>query len=555
LEFWQNLTLLDELTEIMNNKVRIVTVLRPERVVSYCSADHQPDLKKEKRASHRQKGVGSAWSERSVDSLQLREHSPSPQTQFHLGESGVGASSSGKVLGAIERGSATQTVNQNPVYPQQHVGMVPQRQPPVIDYGAVRGTAPLAHIDTAEQGLQLKSLETGVEGEGVIQGFWKQVVGAAILGMIAGGVIAVTAGAATPLVIGAAVLGGGLLTGGATAGGMKGVEAYKNAQPQVTIRQMPGVPDKDYSDGYRDIKAAMGTGDPTIVFDDASQTIKCYQSFRYLREAFPPLEQYLSYMVPNAIRENIAGAFTNPHFAKKAAAETQDLTSKAQDRAVDFAISDPRTAEYHRTLQSAESTQDGLIRLMTENEGLVIGEGHSDQGSKALVMDHIEQLKKAGVDTIYLEHIKTNYQPAIDQWFLTHDPSAIPLSVERSVTNTDVSKSLDTKQYNVLKLIKAAIANGIRVVGVDNDAASSDGTKGGRVIKMNVLVEDLVNGDRSRNGKYIIIVGADHGPTATDASRSYGVAKLPGISDLLNIPAVRYNEVSDTLTIDVEAIL
>ncbi len=95
-------------------------------------------------------------------------------------------------------------------------------------------------------------------------------------------------------------------------------------------------------------------------------------------------------------------------------------------------------------------------------------------------------------------------------------------------------------EYGIREMLLAAKTHGMRVVGIDSLTASKKpGTE--RALTMNLVAHDVIESDRAQGhmGKYILLVGAAHAHTHGKNPAQEINSAVPGLSQLLSIPAVK----------------
>lgn len=186
----------------------------------------------------------------------------------------------------------------------------------------------------------------------------------------------------------------------------------------------------------------------------------------------------------------------------------------------------------------AETPTEQLFSLLSENEGIAIGELHEDQASKKLLIDNMPRLKQQGVETIFLEHISDTFQDALDAFYASPTlemPRALRLVLERE----DRNRGLTSKPYNFVNLVLQAKRCGIRVVAIETYASyfqpsfHDDNFTHIRCSMMNYVAANAFEKNRKSKdnpGKYLFFVGSAH------INKAYsGVA---GISEITGCPTL-----------------
>ncbi len=82
-----------------------------------------------------------------------------------------------------------------------------------------------------------------------------------------------------------------------------------------------------------------------------------------------------------------------------------------------------KTNQYAKINDATSSTQ-GVLELLKTEEGVIIGENHSEDENRALLMALLPQLKQSNVTTIYLEAVRGDYQELVDVYLEAFRPNA-----------------------------------------------------------------------------------------------------------------------------------
>ena len=390
-----------------------------------------------------------------------------------------------------------------------------------------------------------------------IQGFWGELILTTLLGAIGwawGGPVPAAIGALSGLAIGRA-LGGSGSPKQAVQFHVKRMDEHLDSEKKT-----------DYTEDYKTIKK-MAANDPGFSFDDGKEEIRISYNFLQLKEIYGgQMRLYLNDMVPKAFRkysqeEAITRAFRLPTATKEEEKSKQELFEKSEKRAETFdyreydkAFDDEKIDDCKKTLKKL-SSEEAAAFLLSNSQGLVLGELHSETGSKQFLVEKMKALAEAGVDTLYLEHLRDDYQEMLDLW--NQKQQKMPEQLEKAVQGIDEGQNLTKEDFNILKVMRAANSAGIRIVGIDSLAAQYVESPGAgeelRALTMNVFAEDVILKDRKqRVGKYVILTGQKHSHTHPGGEAFTKVKTLPGLSQLLRIPAVTYQPKSDKLVLDVD---
>jgi hypothetical protein len=175
-----------------------------------------------------------------------------------------------------------------------------------------------------------------------------------------------------------------------------------------------------------------------------------------------------------------------------------------------------------------EEVTEIFASLLSQSEGLVIGEKHEDFTPKQILSRQMKNLYAQGVRTLFLEHCCFDtLQVELDRFYIAKTPTAFLEEFLRNGCGSAVGS------VNYYDLVRAAVLAGIRPIGIEisstqllgyREMGGSDGIE--RSIGMNVLAKQIIDQEKGK-GKYIALVGSGH------ASYCNGIA---GLSELCGIP-------------------
>ncbi|WP_052680722.1 hypothetical protein [Streptomyces sp. NRRL F-4428] len=226
--------------------------------------------------------------------------------------------------------------------------------------------------------------------------------------------------------------------------------------------------------------------------------------------------------------------------ARDAYAET------AQDR-------QQRHAEVEDTLagSGAQDAMGDLRALLARYDGVAIGGSHSGAPVWQFLCTHMEEIRAAGVSTLYLESIRDDsYQAHVDAYL-----ESGTMSDELRAFATRYDSNMNLGATGLRAVLEAARTHGIRVKGVDGRPARRSAMPAAdlyqRVAAMNTYATQAVANDRRRPsaaGGYLMELGSAHtgmyeGPprdTSVHGAQFRTGEGFPGVDDLLGIPAVGY---------------
>ncbi|TLP63284.1 MULTISPECIES: membrane-targeted effector domain-containing toxin [Pseudomonas] len=172
-----------------------------------------------------------------------------------------------------------------------------------------------------------------------------------------------------------------------------------------------------------------------------------------------------------------------------------------------------------------------VLRALLENsDGVVIGEGHSQLGSKQLLIDNMKLLRREKVKVLYLEHFMTDFHQAdLDVFNRT---GRMPADLRAYARNLDAGFGLDrTGRYTFENVLIEAQRNGIRVQAIDCMASYRQAWDPApspviRQQMMNFYAHEVIAADQARApGRWIALVGNSHANTFEGV---LGVSELEG---------------------------
>jgi hypothetical protein len=253
------------------------------------------------------------------------------------------------------------------------------------------------------------------------------------------------------------------------------------------------------------------------------------------------------------LRRKIDAAFSPPGVFEASEAATAERRAAASQQATAFNFQhhdNRRTARVigrdRRILRNAPDTPTALTNILARHDGITFGEAHGDPSTKKFISRHLGTMAASGVNTLYMEHFRAEHQEHLDKFLAGESMSP---ELHRYVLNHDLRHNGGKSRLR--NVLKAARAHGVRVRAIDSQtAASPDGAgQGGKAIReaaMNHVAHEAITGDAGRDGgKYAILTGAAHNNTQPPTTYGYrqGFERgAPGLSQLLDIPAVKINQ-------------
>jgi len=194
-----------------------------------------------------------------------------------------------------------------------------------------------------------------------------------------------------------------------------------------------------------------------------------------------------------------------------------------------------------------------LERLYQCSNGLVIGENHAAQGSKRLLIDHMDTLRKLGVTTLYLEHLQDDiHGDDLRQLHRTGTPSP---ALGRFLAAQDMGHNTHAASGATFgALVQAAADAGIRIVALDLMASYHLGGAQGatvldslelRIKVMNhVAAQRIAHDQRQQRGtapmqRWVALVGDAHAGDFNDTI---------GLGERLGVPSLRVEDISPSFS-------
>lgn len=182
------------------------------------------------------------------------------------------------------------------------------------------------------------------------------------------------------------------------------------------------------------------------------------------------------------------------------------------------------------------ATPKELIQKVYETaNGLVVGEAHSEIGSKRFLVDNMGLLRTQNVQTLYMEHYMTDFQQAdLDTFNRTGN---MPEALDEYVNRQDEGHNTDPQgRYTFRQVMLRAQSNGIRIQSIDCMASYRQAwlTLPPRTIRqqmMNFYAHTIIEADQTLRGvhRWIALVGNTH------SDRYLGIAGVGDIEGALTL--------------------
>ena len=192
--------------------------------------------------------------------------------------------------------------------------------------------------------------------------------------------------------------------------------------------------------------------------------------------------------------------------------------------------------------------KDFIQEAYSYSPGLVIGEAHASESAKKFLIDHMADLKKQGVQTLYFEHLQTD----LHQLELNHfnHTAKMPDSLKAFLQRQDFGhmRFYDGKTanyqgpYTYTNILQAANKHGVRVQAID--CTASYNLKGLRASSQSLVDPDtlrnsmfsyfasrVIQADQAAHGahKWVAFVGSAHTDTYLGIP---GLGQLHGVLSL-----------------------
>lgn len=202
--------------------------------------------------------------------------------------------------------------------------------------------------------------------------------------------------------------------------------------------------------------------------------------------------------------------------------------------------------------QEANHDVVGLVTALLQNPqfpGLLLGESHEHAMSKIFLIKHMNILKNAGVQTLFLEFLSHDVlQRDIDEYNRSNSKK-MPLVLKAFLENLDQGFNL-AADCGYAALVSAAKNAGIRIVALDSAASAEAGydkmfgSVGPDRIKAFNYHAQKVIAKEANGSKYIALVGSAH------VSTTY---KIPGLSEIIGCPnCVLLDSDNDRVTVQTQ---
>ena len=192
---------------------------------------------------------------------------------------------------------------------------------------------------------------------------------------------------------------------------------------------------------------------------------------------------------------------------------------------------------------------DFLKRLFAHTDGVVIGEAHSHQSGKKILISEMETLSKSGIQVLYLEHLQTDlHQTLLDDF---HTTGKMPVVLDEFLKTQDKGHRIKANTpYSYSQLVRKAQRHGLEIVALD--CMASYNPKGMRVTPEGVETSSqpliryqtfsyhasqIIRKHQANNGgkKWVALVGNTHANTFEG---------VPGLAELEGATGVRVSDIN-----------
>ncbi|WP_244653269.1 membrane-targeted effector domain-containing toxin [Pseudomonas fluorescens] len=181
---------------------------------------------------------------------------------------------------------------------------------------------------------------------------------------------------------------------------------------------------------------------------------------------------------------------------------------------------------------SLNAPQQTIIEtLLHASDGLVIGESHGAESSKAFLIDNMPLLASLGVKRIYFEHLLTDVHVPLLKAF--YRSKTVPMADELKNYLNGIYPPLHNNYYSFANIVIKARDAGIKIQPIDctvsyilRDLPDRGGTLRQRM--MNFYATEIIQWiqtTKRRPGKWVALVGDSHTNTYKDVP---GLAELTG---------------------------
>ncbi|MEM7367435.1 MAG: DUF4157 domain-containing protein [Bacteroidota bacterium] len=343
---------------------------------------------------------------------------------------------------------------------------------------------------------------------------------------------------------------------------------FLNFQPRLRFQPDQG--------NFQALDSPERRNDPNMHFNDQTREILSAYSPQQLAEIDPDFVRHLvhSGLIPvtNEILPDIDRRHGNPQALQQNQAnkvnllhdtfqEVNHFSYAGFDQHLPSATLDTLGGQIaHANHQAANPQAAGAAvnsLILGANQGnhagIAFGEAHGAPGTREFLSDQMQDLaQNQQVNTMYLEHIRPEYQDDLDAWLGAGAHVPMSRALNNFITNWDDDHSNTNMNGSLMRLLQSAKQQNVRVRAIDSQAAQAEMAPNRpdfetiRDATMNIFAKQQIEADAHHrgNGKYIVLAGQQHSNThkSVNATVDQGLQQgVPGFSQILNIPAVTVN--------------
>lgn len=181
-----------------------------------------------------------------------------------------------------------------------------------------------------------------------------------------------------------------------------------------------------------------------------------------------------------------------------------------------------------------------VFSLLNDQNGFCLGERHSNAAAKEFIIKNLAALKKAGVTTLFMEHLfYDSSQMWLNSYHYAPPDAAMPRYLEAYLKKLAQGQSNGSPCYNFYEVVKAAKKAGIRVVALDTTVSYLAGgtdkqgvkahQRGQRCLAMNYVASQIILHE-TKGGKFVAFMGSAHVGTMNEI---LGVASILGCPSMV----------------------
>jgi len=270
----------------------------------------------------------------------------------------------------------------------------------------------------------------------------------------------------------------------------------------------------------------------------------------------PGVQHFSDFDIAPALREDIIHLSNTPHgldsrYASFTSSHTEAYNSFIETRTRLQAKAQEAFANYAPPSRPAlpavteSTTPQAFFKQVGDSQfsGVVIGEGHGHESSKALLKTQMKSFKDAGFKTLYMEHLLTDiHQAELD---IFHRTQRLPNGLKAYLRSQDIGHMpLYSGPDTYTAVVQAANKYGIRVRALDCAASYHLQGIGNQNLSRNQMFSyfaaKVIEADQAAQGthKWIAFTGSAH------TNNNLGV---PGLAEMTGAVSLHVRDVSPTL--------